>query len=202
MAGGASRRFGGLPKGLARIGGARIADRALRALRAATDRQVVIANDRRAPGWFPGEQTIPDDEPGLGPLNGLRTALRAAAGEGLLVVAWDMPFVTPDLLAELRRIGEADAIAVAPRLSETMPAEPLCAYYPPAALPACERLLGGGARRAAALLEALAGARTLTGPALAAFGDPARLLRSVDSPDALAELGGEPPDPHAAPGRR
>ena len=45
LAGGAARRLGGLPKGLARIDGERIADRVLAALRASTDQVLVVAND-------------------------------------------------------------------------------------------------------------------------------------------------------------
>src|SRR5215218_3306938 len=105
MAGGTASRFGGMPKGLAIIDGLRIADRALLALRGATDSQLVIANDERAARWFPHDRIVADAEAGLGPLGGLRTALAAADGAAVLVVAWDMPFVTSALLATLRQHG-------------------------------------------------------------------------------------------------
>jgi molybdopterin-guanine dinucleotide biosynthesis protein A len=194
MAGGAARRFHGVPKGLAVVDGLRIADRALAVLRSATDRQIVVANDPRAPSWFPHVPIVPDAEAGLGPLAGLRTALHAAHGTGVLVVAWDMPFVTSALLQRLREIGESGASAVVPVSDRGPTPEPLCAYYAPEALAACERLLAHGERRAAALFEVLRGAVTLRGPELEALGDPAHLLRSVDTPEALAAVGGRLPD--------
>ena len=194
MAGGAARRFHGAPKGLATIDGLRIADRALLALHGASDRQLVVANDERATSWFPGIRIVSDSEPGLGPLAGLRAALHAADGAGVLVVAWDMPFVTTALLATLRTIGESGASAVVPVSERREFPEPLCAYYAAEALPVCERLLASGERRAIALFEALPGAVALRGPKLAALGDATRLLRSVDSTEDLAALGGRLPE--------
>jgi molybdopterin-guanine dinucleotide biosynthesis protein A len=194
LAGGAARRFRGMPKGLALVDGLRIADRVLAALRGATDAQVVVANDARAAQWFPGMRIVADTEEGVGPLHGLRTALAAAAGDPVLVVAWDMPFVTTALLAALRVEGEAGATAVMPVGGDPRHADPLCAYYGAAALGTCERLLAAGERRAGALHEALEGARTLTGAALETLGDPARLLFSVDTLEDLATIGGRLPD--------
>lgn len=202
MAGGDARRFGGAPKGLARIGPARIADLALSALVSATETQIVVSNDPRAADWFRRHEVIADLEPGLGPLGGLCTALRHASGEAMLVVAWDMPFVSGELLRALRTLGESGAVAAVPRVADGAPPSPLCAYYPAAALGACERLLARGERRAAALAAELPGTRWLTGGALAALGDPARLLTSVDTLETLASLGGQPPDEMPEPARR
>lgn len=194
MAGGAARRFNGVPKGLATIDGLRIADRALLALRGASDQQFVVANDARASTWFPELRVVADSEPGLGPLAGLRTALGAADGAGVLVVAWDMPFVTSALLTALRRIGENGASAVVPVSGRPEFPEPLCAYYAPGALGTCERLLEHGERRAIALFESLPGAVAFRGAKLAALGDPAHLLRGVDTAEDLAALGGRLPE--------
>ncbi|MBW8771332.1 MAG: molybdenum cofactor guanylyltransferase [Gemmatimonadetes bacterium] len=178
LAGGAARRFSGMPKGLALVDGLRIADRVLAALRGATDRQVVVANDARAPFWFPGMTITRDSEEGLGPLHGLRTALVAAKGDPLIVVAWDMPGVS----------------AVIPTPSVPSSAQPLCAYYAPEALAVCERLLAAGERRAGALHDTLPAVRRLDAAELAPLGDPARLLLSVDTLADLANLGGRLPD--------
>jgi molybdopterin-guanine dinucleotide biosynthesis protein A len=194
LAGGAARRFSGMPKGLALVDGLRIADRVLAALRGATERQVVVANDARAPFWFPGMAITRDSEEGLGPLHGLRTALVAAKGDPLLVVAWDMPFVTAALLRHLRALGETGMSAVIPTAGMPSSAQPLCAYYAPDALAVCERLLAAGERRAGALHDTLAKVRRLGAPELASFGDPARLLLSVDTLADLAAIGGRLPD--------
>ncbi len=190
LAGGAARRFGGRPKGLARIESTRIADRVLTALRGATMSQVVVANDPAAARWFPGERIAADATPGLGPLAGVATALGAADGHGALVVAWDMPFVTAELLRELCRRGEGGASAVVPVHGADGWCEPLCAWYGPAALATCRALLEAGARRAGALFDVLPGAETMGDTDLARFGVPERLFASVDTPGALASLGG------------
>jgi molybdopterin-guanine dinucleotide biosynthesis protein A len=194
LAGGAARRFRGMPKGLALVDGLRIADRALAALRGATERQLVVANDPRAARWFPELRVVADVEEGLGPLHGLRTALAAAEGAPVLVVAWDMPFVTTALLSLLRAEGESGASAVLPAVGHPPRPEPLCAYYDAPALDVCDALLARGERRAIALSAALPGARTLGEQALTELGDPARLLLSVDTLEDLAVLGGRLPD--------
>ena len=194
LAGGAARRFSGMPKGLALVDGTRIADRALAALRGATERQVVVANDPRAARWFPGLLTVRDAEEGLGPLHGLRTALASAEGVPVLVVAWDMPFVTAALLSALRAAGERGASAAVPVAGDPPRAEPLCAYYGAGAIAACDALLARGERRAAALFESLPGAMAVGADTLATFGDPTRLLLSVDTLEDLAALGGRLPD--------
>ena len=195
LAGGAARRFGGRPKGLATIGGARIADRVLVALEEATDSQLIVANDPRATDWFPGRRVVPDETAGLGPLAGLATALEAANGASALVAAWDMPFVTAALLRMLRTIGQEGegATAVVPVHGSDVWTEPLCAYYAPEALTVCRALLASGERRAGALVAALPGSRVIDDDALAPFGDPATLFASVDSPEQLATMGGRLP---------
>jgi molybdopterin-guanine dinucleotide biosynthesis protein A len=108
----------------------------------------------------------------------------------VIVVAWDMPFVTTALLAELRRRGEGGASAVVPVHGKEGQAEPLCAWYAADALGSCIALLEAGARRAAALFDALPRAEIVSDADLARFGAAERLFTSVDTPDALAALGG------------
>jgi molybdenum cofactor guanylyltransferase len=194
LAGGAARRFRGMPKGLALVDGIRIADRALAALRGATDRQIIVANDPRAERWFPGFRMVRDAQEGLGPLHGLRTALAAAEGAPVLVVAWDMPFVTSALLSALRAAGQRGASAAVPVAGNPARPEPLCAYYGAGALAACDVLLARGERRAAALFESLPAAMSVGAEVIAPLGDPSRLLLSVDTLEDLAALGGRLPD--------
>lgn len=175
------------------LDGIRIADRAVDALIAATGEQLVVANDPRADAWFPGLRIERDLSPGLGPLAGIATALEAADARPILLVAWDMPFVTGALLRALRERGEAGASAVVPVHGPEERAEPLCAYYPHAALQACRALIAAGERRAGALFRALPGSLTMGDEELARFGEPARLFTSVDSPDDLTSLGGTSP---------
>ena len=193
LAGGAAERFGGLPKGLAVVDDVRIADRVLAALRGATDRQLVVSNDPDAGRWFPELPVAADAVPGCGPLAGIETALRAAEGAAVLVVAWDMPFVTTPLLRGMRALGETGAPAVLPAHGDPVVLEALCAYYAPDALAVCSRLLAAGERRAHALFGALPAAMLIPERALLEHGDPERLFLSVDRPEQLGALAGTMP---------
>lgn len=193
LAGGAASRFGGRPKGLAVVGEIRIADRVLAALRGATDELLVVSNAPEAPEWFPGVAVISDEVPGMGPLAGIATALRGAAGASVVVVGWDMPYVTTPLLRGMRALGEAGAAAVVPVHGESDTREPLCAFYSADAAAVCTALLSAGERRAGALFEALPSAVTIPERLLEAHGDPERLFLSVDTPEQLEEIGGTLP---------
>ena len=193
LAGGAATRFGGIPKGLATVKETRIADRVLIALQGATDRQIVVSNDSRAEAWFPDHRVVADPTPGLGPLAGLQTALSAADGAAVIVVAWDMPFVSAPLLRGMRALGEIGSTSVVPAHGDPPVLEPLCAYYTPAALAICNDLVRRGERRAAALAEALPDTVTLPQRLLADHGDPDRLFLSVDEPEQLEAIEGVMP---------
>ena len=193
LAGGKASRFDGKPKGLALYKDERIADRVLRALHGATERQIVVSNDDAADDWFPKLRVVPDEEEELGPLSGILSGLKAAKGASILVVAWDMPFITAPLLRGMRALGELGANAVVPVHGNASVMEPLCAYYAPNALSVCEQLLARGERRAAALAESLPNVVPIPQHLLEQHGDLDRLFMSVDTPQQLAEIGGVMP---------
>ncbi|MDQ2664931.1 MAG: molybdenum cofactor guanylyltransferase [Gemmatimonadota bacterium] len=190
-----------MPKGLATVDGIRIADRVLAVLRGATDAQFVVSNEGDAAEWFPSLPIFSDAQRGLGPLAGLETALRAAGGASVLVVAWDMPFVTTPLLRGMRALGEIGYPAVVPEHGEGRVLEPLCAFYAAESLDACSALLERGERSARSLFEALPGAITIPERVLVQHGDPDRLFLSVDTQDELEALAGLLPRLSHAPRR-
>lgn len=103
-------------------------------------------------GFLGGVRLVPDDQPGAGPLTGLRTALRAARHEVVLVLACDLPFVSPPLLEHmLNLIGPADAVL--PRWRGEF--EPLHAIYRRTCLPAMDQALTEGRRRVISFLPAV-----------------------------------------------
>jgi molybdopterin-guanine dinucleotide biosynthesis protein A len=157
------------------------------------DTQVIVSNDARASSWFPGYTIVADQEAGLGPLAGIETALRAASGAAVLVVAWDMPFVETPLLRGMRALCEIGADAVVPEHGSPPVVEPLCACYAPSALAVVHDLLERGERRAAALIEALPSVVRIPERVLVEHGDPARFFASVDDLEQLIKLGGELP---------
>jgi len=101
LAGGAALRYGGRPKGLFELGGRRILDRVVDAVRAATGAPpLLVANAPEGPTWRPDLRTMPDARPGCGSLGGIYSAVVSGPGP-VLCVAWDMPFVSPELLLAL-----------------------------------------------------------------------------------------------------
>lgn len=183
LAGGAASRYGGVPKGLERVGGRRIIDRVAGALREVTDNLWLIANDPAAAGWLPGARLGADLVPDAGGLGGIHAALRHS-GTAVLVVAWDMPFVPAGLLARLRDLGDA-ADAAVPESDSRRGIEPLCAFYGPSCLDPIERSLGAGDRRVIGFHRHVRVARLPAGE-VAAFGDPAVLFMNVNTPADLS----------------
>lgn len=148
LAGGASRRLGGAPKGLEIVGDSRIIDRVAAALRPVTNEILLVANDPDAGHWLPGVAVLSDLHVGGGGLAGVEAAL--SRGRNVLVVAWDMPFITTDLLQavlDAARAHEAD-VAV-PESESPYGFEPFCAFYSARVLTALSSFLrqGGGAAR-------------------------------------------------------
>jgi molybdopterin-guanine dinucleotide biosynthesis protein A len=181
LAGGRSTRFGGAPKGLARVGGTRLIDRVRVALGEACDDLMLVANDDAAPTWLPGVTVVRDLRPGEAALGGVYTALTRAAGD-VLTLSWDAPFVPGALLRALREAGElADADAAVPASQSPWGFEPLCAWYTPACLPAIERQLDAADYRAGAWQGDV---HTLHVD-VSAWGDPALLFYNVNTPEDL-----------------
>lgn len=185
LAGGGATRFGGLPKGLEVVDGARIIDRVAGALRAAADDLLLVANDAAAAEWLPGVRTAADVRRGEGALGGLHAALSHAEGRAVLVVAWDMPYVTAGLLRALRALGEQGADAAVPASdSSGRGVEPLCAWYGPACLAPIVRRLDAGDRRVVSFFDDVR-VQTLPATEVARWGDPARTFHNINTPDDL-----------------
>lgn len=72
---------------------------------------------------------VPDPVPDLGPIAGVASGLAAARGAICVVLAGDLPFVTPDLVDRLsgELASDAEVDAVVPRARGR--AQPLCAAY-------------------------------------------------------------------------
>jgi molybdopterin-guanine dinucleotide biosynthesis protein A len=111
QAGGKSTRMGGGPKALMDVGGARIVDRVVRALREVSDDLLLVTN---TPDLYEslGLPMVPDVFPDSGSLGGIYSGLAAAPGEAALTVACDMPFLSPEVMRLVTaRAGEADVVA-------------------------------------------------------------------------------------------
>lgn len=104
LAGGHGRRLGGTDKTALDVGGRPILDRVLVALPPCG--QVVVVGPER-PTAVPVVWTR-EDPPGGGPVAGLAAGLSVVTSPDVLVLAGDMPFLTPDVLSALREAASRD----------------------------------------------------------------------------------------------
>ena len=185
LAGGAASRFEGRPKGLETVGGERMLDRVATALGTATDTPpLLIANAADAPTWIPGLQVVPDVIPNCGSLGGIYTAVTAADGP-VLVVGWDMPFVTSSLLdALVAGAGRHDVFL--PESDGPLGVEPLCGVYGPGTGPVIRASLEEADYRATAF-HARVAVGTMALDRVRSLGDPGELFFNVNEPADLAE---------------
>lgn len=182
LAGGASTRFAGASKGLLELGGRRIVDWTIDALRGASDELLLIANDPAVAAAIVDVPVRPDERAERGSLIGLHSALTYCA-DAALVVAWDMPFVSAALLSALRQRGEEADAAIVPE-GPSGP-EPLCAYFPKACLAVVERQIAAGDMRLSNLVGALPRRVAFPREEVRKFGAPERLFANVNSADDL-----------------
>jgi molybdenum cofactor guanylyltransferase len=185
LAGGTSRRFGGTAKGLEQVGPTRIIDRVVDAIRQVTPDLLLVANDLDAQSWLPSVALVADKYVHSGGLAGVHSAL--SIGRNVLVVAWDMPFVSGRLLGALvTEAARTHASVVAPESGSPYGIEPFCAVYSAAVLPALDDFLRAGGGAAQEFLRSLPGVVRFPASQVARFGDPRRLFFSVNTPDDLA----------------
>jgi molybdopterin-guanine dinucleotide biosynthesis protein A len=185
LAGGGATRFGGRPKGLELVGGARILDRLVAAFTEALGREpLLVANAPDAPSWRAGLRVVPDARPGLGSLGGIYTAVLEGPAP-VVCVAWDMPFVSPALIRRLAE-GLAQYDALLPESDGRRGVEPLCAAYGPACTAAIAASLDRGDLRAIGFHRDVR-VGTLPLDEVRHLGDPDRLFFNVNTADDLAE---------------
>jgi molybdopterin-guanine dinucleotide biosynthesis protein A len=144
VAGGRSIRMGGMEKTVVDVAGTPLIRRVADRLLAATDDLIVNCRaDQRAAIEDALDGLAPtfaiEDPPDGGPVAGIKTGLEATETEHAAVVASDMPFLEPGLIAHLLDRVEGHDAAV-PRPGEWF--EPLhAAYRSDRLITACERAL-------------------------------------------------------------
>lgn len=151
LAGGESRRMGTDKASLIRDGETFL-ERTTRLAQAVSRLPPLIVGRDRPGDWrgLPAE-FIPDDLSGIGPIGGLRTALRHAGNLPLLVLSCDLPALTDEALVwlfEQRR----NEYGVVTRNGEQM--EPLFAIYLPASISLIDTNISAGKGSLHALIRA------------------------------------------------
>lgn len=167
------------------MGGRRILDRLVGAFEAAFGRHpVLISSVAGADEWYPGLQVIPDLLPGTGVLGGLLTAVERVPAP-VVVVAWDMPFVPPDLLRDLAELLLSSGTDLSlPESPGPRGVEPLCAAYGPRCAQPIRQAILEGRREAVAFHDAVRVSR-LPVAAVRRHGPPERLFFNVNTPSDL-----------------
>ena len=125
LAGGKSTRMG-RDKAFVTLDGRTLLDRMLEAARSLTD-DVRIVGDRAKFSTF--APVVEDIFPGCGPLAGIHAALRASNRDLNLMLAVDLPFISPSLLQYVitRAKDSPDTTVTAARSAGGL--QPLCAAY-------------------------------------------------------------------------
>ncbi len=180
LLGGASSRMG-RDKSHLPVAGLPLATRMARLLAGLFEEVLLVGGD--APEDAPGRRVADPAGPRCA-LRGLVAALAAAREERVLVVATDLPLLTPDLLLALTAWPEHDVVM--PRDARGL--HPLCAIYrrEPVLAAARERL-AAGELRLRELTESL-DCGLLEGPDLLALDPEGRALSNVNTPDELARI--------------
>ena len=143
LAGGMSTRLG-RDKAVEPLAGQPLIGRVLSMLSDVTDTSVVVVNDEARGAELPLPEDVAvavDAYPDSGSLGGIFTGLQAASANWALVVACDMPFLNPTLLARMLEL-RTDHDVIVPVLDGRP--EPTHALYSKACLPHMEERLQHG----------------------------------------------------------
>jgi molybdopterin-guanine dinucleotide biosynthesis protein A len=125
LAGGKSSRMG-TDKAFVMFNGRTLLDRALSASRSLTPDVHIVGDPAK---FTPFAPVVEDVFPGCGPLAGIHAALRSSDTDLNLILAVDLPFVSPELLRYLAQSAAASpgSMVTVPRTAEGW--QPLCAIY-------------------------------------------------------------------------
>jgi molybdenum cofactor guanylyltransferase len=176
-AGGKSTRMG-VDKAWLEVGGTPMILRVIRALQPVTGDVSVIANDpeyRRL-----GLPVFADSNPGIGPLEAIRTALANSSRRLAVLAACDIPFVTTELF-QLLVESAGNHQAVVPTDAAGL-LEPLCAVYSTSALESVELLIAQGRRKVSDLFDVVP-TRIVTFDEIRHLTGCSLFFRNVNTPD-------------------
>lgn len=184
LAGGQSTRMG-TDKAFVEFNGRSLLARALELARAVTADARIVGDPKKFGEFAP---VVPDIFPGCGPLGGIHAALGASSSDLNLVIAVDMPFLTPDLLCYLvERSRKSSASVTVPHCAAGN--QPLCAVYRRAFAEVAEQALMQR-RYKIDVLFIRESTDTISEEELQGKGFSAEMFRNLNNPEELARAEG------------
>jgi len=181
LAGGNSTRMG-TDKAFVMLEGRTLLARALEVCRTVTS-DVRIVGDRKR--FAPFAPVVEDVFPGCGPLAGMHAALRASQTDWNVLLAVDLPFVSPALLHFLvAQARQGEAMVTVPRAGKGW--QPLCAVYRRAFADAAETALRAGRYKIDALFDD-SPIRPVVEEDLRRAGFSPEVFRNLNTPEELAD---------------
>ena len=178
QAGGGSIRFG-RDKALVQLGGKTMLVRTTELLAKVCGSAQIVA----PAGKYPDAPApvVADQYPGEGPIGGILTAFSVLPrGEWALIVSCDMPFLTVEFLADLRRRAEkSEKLVVVPQSENGL--EPLCAAWKREALPEIQLAFAEGVRKVTDAMKRLP-MEVLDGNVWKQFDTEGRLFWNMNTP--------------------
>ena len=182
QAGGRSSRMG-TDKGLVQLGDRPMIEHVLAATAGLADEQLITTNNPAGYAHL-GVPMTGDEQPGAGALPGLRTALAAARGELVLLVACDMPFLQRPVLQKLLDLADGQDVVV-PRWDGQL--QTLHAVYRrQPCLSAVDAALAAGQKRMISFYDQVR-VREVGAEELAGLGDLSLTFFNANTPEELAQ---------------
>ena len=181
LAGGKSTRMGA-DKAFLTLGGSSLLARSLAVAGAVADEVCIVGEARKFQAFAP---VVEDVFRGCGPLAGIHAALRASHMELNLILAVDLPFVTPELLRFLfAQARESPAMVTAVRARGGW--QPLCAVYRGEFAEVAEKALREGRYRIDTLFDSQR-MLEISEDQLKTTGLSADIFRNLNTPEELAD---------------
>ena len=171
----------GRDKALIPLGGIPLIEHVLRRT-AGLAEEVLITTNRPTELAYLGVRLVPDRQPGAGALPGLLTALEAAHGDSLLLLACDLPFICRPLLEHLLGLAP-EAQVVVPQWNDNL--EPLHAVYSRSCADTVRAAVQAGQQRMIDLLPRLS-QRVVEETAITQFDPHGWTFFNVNTPEDLA----------------
>jgi len=190
LTGGQSRRMGA-DKALIRVGGQTMVERVAARLAVVSDNIFLVGDRPEYHGL--GLRVVADDYPDGGALGGIATAVRAALDERVLVVACDMPNLSPPLLTAMAEFDDDAQVLIPTTAGDrsdqggALTWETTHAIYRRSCLPTFERRLLSGRRKIIDAVRELRW-RSLPEDWLRAFDPNLESFGNVNTPEELAQL--------------